>query len=266
MKQITLNNNIEMPILGLGTWTLRGDQCEETVRTAIECGYRLIDTAQMYQNEREVGNAIKACGVPREELFITTKICSPNDSYEATKKAIEKSLEELQLDYIDLMLIHEPYDNSQDMYRAMKEAYAEGKFRAIGISNFNPRLYEDFVKECEIIPAVNQVEAHIYHGQKELQETMKKYGTAMEAWSPFTAGKKDVFHNEVLLEIGNKYGKTAAQIILRYFVQRDVIVIPKSSKKERLIENISIFDFELNDEEMKKIDDLDEKTTLFGWY
>lgn len=266
MQYVTLNNALKMPILGLGTWTLRGKECEESVRTAIEVGYRLIDTAQMYENEREVGSAIKSCGIPREELFITTKICSPNNSYEKTKKAIEKSLEELQLDYIDLLLIHEPYEESQEMYRAMKEAYKEGKLKAIGISNFNVKLYEDFIKHCEIIPVVNQVETHIYHGQKELQEIMKKHGTLMEAWSPFTAGKKDVFHNETLVSIAKKYKRTVAQIILRYFVQRGIIVIPKSCKRERIIENISVFDFSLDSVDMKKIDALDEKTTLFGWF
>ncbi|MDO5294174.1 MAG: aldo/keto reductase [bacterium] len=265
MEHIILNNKKKMPVLGLGTWTLRGSQCEETVRTAIDCGYRLIDTAQMYENEREVGNAVKSCGVPREELFITTKICSPNNSYELTKAAINKSLQDLQVEYIDLMLIHEPYEEALEMYGAMKEAYDEGKLGAIGISNFNQKEYKEFCNKCEIIPVVNQVEAHIFRGQKELQELMKGYGTYMEAWSPFTAGKKDVFHQETLLAIGERHGKTAAQVILRYFVQRGCIVIPKSSKQERLIENISIFDFQLDQEEMKKIEALDEKTSLFGW-
>ena len=265
MKYISLNNGIKMPIIGYGTWTLKGKDCERAVIDALEVGYRLIDTAQMYKNEKEVGNAIKKTKILREEIFITTKICSPNTTYLKTKEAINKSLKELQLEYIDLMLIHKPYENSLKMYKAMEEAYKEGKIKAIGISNFNISEYNSFIKNCEIIPAINQVEAHIFFRKKDLQETMEKHKTKMEAWSPLVAGKEKIFENKILIDIGKKHNKTSAQVALKYLVQNDIIIIPKTSNKERMKENIDILDFELSDAEMTKISRLDKNKSLFGW-
>ena len=266
MNYIALNNDVKMPILGFGTARLEGGECEKSVLTALELGYRLIDTAQMYKNEAEVGNALKLSGIPRNDLFITTKICRPNNSYAATKSAIETSLKELQLDYIDLLLIHEPYEESQEMYRAMKEAYNEGLIRAIGISNFNKKLYSEFIKDCGIIPAVNQIEQHVFFQQNELNELMTLKGTHSQAWSPFAKGKNDFFKNKVLASIGEKYNKAVPQIALRFLIQMNISVIPKSSNKNRMIENMKIFDFELTDDDMNKIKALDEGKTLFGWY
>ena len=266
MKYITLNNNIKMPILGFGTARISGSECEKTVLDALEVGYRLIDTAQMYENEREVGNAIRKSGIPRNEIFITTKICRPNTNYELTKSAIEKSLKELQVDYIDLILIHEPYENSLDMYKAMKELYNEGKIKAIGISNFNYELYNDFIKNCGIIPALNQVEYHVFFQQNKLLHIMKSNKTNLQAWSPFAFGKNNFFQNEVLLKIAKKYNKTIAQVALRFLIQQGISVVPKSSNKYRLIENINVFDFELSKEDMEIIKSLDKGKTLFGWY
>ncbi len=266
MNYITLNNGVQMPILGLGTWDLRGRECEESILEAVGLGYQLIDTAQMYENERQVGNAIKRCGVPREELFITTKICRPNNSYQGTKSAIEVSLKELQLDYIDLLLIHEPYREAQEMYSAMKEAYQNGKIRAIGISNFNARWYSDFILDCGVIPAVNQVEAHVFFQQNKLRQRMSEHGTHIEAWSPFAAGKNNIFEDTVLAAIGQKYRKTATQIALKYLVQMGFAVIPKTSHRNRMIENMDIFDFQLIDDDMSRIRKLDQDKTLFGWY
>lgn len=266
MEFVTLNNGVKMPILGLGTWDLRGRQCEEVVATAIGEGYRMIDTAQMYQNEVEVGRGIKRSGARREELFITTKLYSPSRSYKLAQKGIDESLRNLDLDYIDLMLVHEPYSEAAEMYRALEEAYRAGKLRAIGVSNFKENFYRNFISSCEIIPAVNQVEAHVYFAQKKLQKVMTEYGTQMEAWAPFTEGRKNIFAEPVLVEIGKVHNKTSAQIALKYLVQKNIIVIPKSSKIERLRENINIFDFILSDEEMQKIETLDKGKSLFGWY
>lgn len=266
MEYTVLNNGIQMPMVGFGTWDLRGERCVQCVETALECGYRLIDTAQMYDNENEVGTAIRHSEIQRKELFITTKVYRPNNSYSKTRVAIEKSLETMKLDYIDLFLIHEPYQEAAEMYRAMEEAYTAGKIRAIGISNFNAGLYEKFISQCGAIPAVNQVEAHVLFGQRKLQAKMKAHGTQMEAWSPFAAGKQNLFHNQVLEAVGKDYGKTAAQIALKYLVQRGIIVIPKSANKERMLDNIALFDFTLTAEDMLRIDGLDQGKSLFGWY
>lgn len=266
MNFIELNNGVQMPVVGLGTWDLRGREGEESVLEAVGLGYRLIDTAQMYENERQVGNAINRCGVPREELFITTKIYRPNNSYRGAKSAIEVSLKELQLDYIDLVLLHEPYREAQEMYRAMKEAYRKGTIRAIGISNFNTRLYNDFVRDCNVIPAVNQVEAHVFFQQSELRLRMSEQGTHLQAWSPLAAGKNNLLANTILVVIGQKYKKTAAQIALRYLVQVGISVIPKSSHRNRMIENMDILNFQLTIEDMVRIRKLDQGQTLFGWY
>lgn len=264
MEFVTLNNNIKMPLLGLGTYTLQGNECEKCISEAIEIGYTLIDTAQMYANEKYVGNAIKH--YDRKNLFITTKLYSPSTSYERAKSDIEKSLNNLQTDYIDLLLIHEPYSQSLAMYRAMTEGVNSGKIKAIGISNFNKNQYLDFIKNCEIIPAVNQVECHVFYRQKDLQEVLAEYGTHMQAWSPFACGKNNFFNNPVLAETGKKYDKTPAQIGLKYLIQSGISAIPKSSKSNRLKENFDIFDFNLNDNDMKAIDTLNSNRTLFGWY
>lgn len=266
MKTVTLNNGIEMPVLGLGVYQLHGTDCERCVSEAAELGYRLFDTAQMYGNEKSLGNALKNCGIPRKELFITTKLYSPSRGYELAKSAIEESLDSLQTDYIDLLLIHEPYRESAEMYRAMREAYQDGKLRAIGISNFNEKQYLDFIRSCEIIPVINQVEAHVFYGQSKLQTVMAQHGTQMEAWSPFAAGKEQFFENDMLCTLGRKYGKSAAQIGLRFLIQRGIIAIPKTSHKERLKENMDIFDFELSVEDIKQLETLDKGKSLFGWY
>lgn len=265
-KTVTLNNGIEMPVLGLGLYQLQGTECERCVLEAADLGYRLFDTAQMYGNERSLGKALKNCGIPRNELFITTKLYSPSRSYSLAKSAIEESLDSLQTDYIDLLLIHEPYRESEEMYRAMREAYQDGKLKAIGISNFNKKQYLDFIRNCDIIPAINQVEAHVFYGQSKLQNVMTQYGTQMEAWSPFAAGKENFFENDTLCMLGQKYGKSAAQVGLRFLIQRGVIVIPKTSRKERLKENMDIFDFELSAEDIKQLETLDKGRSLFGWY
>lgn len=266
MEYFTLNNGVKMPILGFGTWDVRGAESERSILDALEIGYRLIDTAQMYGNERVVGNAIYKSGLSREELFITTKLYSPSTSYRAAKSGIEQSLNELQSDYIDLLLIHEPYAQSLEMYKAFKEAYGDGKVKAIGISNFNARLYSEFIRSCEVIPAINQVESHVYFPQLELQRKMSEHGTQMQAWAPFTEGRKNIFANKILNAIGEVHGKSAAQIALKYLVQNQIAVIPKSSHKDRMRENISIFDFQLTEEEIKQIQNLDGGKTLFGWY
>lgn len=266
MDMVPLNNGVDMPMLGLGTYALRGKDCEHCVLEALELGYRLFDTAQMYGNEREVGNALRRGGVPRGEMFVTTKLYRPSTSYARAKQGIEVSLNALQLEYVDLLLIHEPYREAEEMYPALEEAYQEGRLRAIGVSNFNAARYEAFLRVCTVIPAVNQVEAHIFFQQRELLEDMKKHGTHMQAWSPLAAGKNDFFHNPVLRDLGLTYGKTPAQIALRYLVQWGISVIPKSSQKERMKENLGIFDFHLQGEDMRRIQTLDRGKTLFGWY
>ncbi len=266
MDFITLNNGVKMPLLGLGLYLLHGRECEKCILEAIDIGYRLFDTAQMYGNEKELGNVVKQCGIPREELFLTTKIYRPNTDYASTKKAIEQSLRALQTDYIDLLLIHEPYHTANDMYKAMEEAYKEQKIKAIGISNFNSSKYINFIHNCNVIPAVNQVEAHVFFQQEELCQTIKQYGTHMEAWSPFATGKKQLFTNSVLKKIGEKYNKTPAQIALKFLIQRGITVIPKTSHEYRMKENINIFNFYLSEQDMEQIKKLDERKTLFGWY
>ena len=264
MEYKILNNGLKMPMLGLGVYQLNN---EEIITKAIdELGYRLIDTARMYGNEKIVGKAIKKSKIPREELFITTKVYGPDRGYEKTKRAIENSLENLGLDYIDLMLIHEPYKEALEMYKALEEAKKEGKIKSIGISNFNKKLYLEFIKQCKEIPQINQVEAHVFYSRKELQKILEKNGTVMEAWSPLAAGKNDIFNNETLNKIGKKYGKTAAQIALKYLLSRNIIIIPKSENIKRLKENIDLFDFELEKEDIKKIETLERKMSLFDWY
>ena len=263
MEYVVLNNGVKMPQLGYGVYQVAPEEAEHCVLDVISVGYRSIDTAQAYANEEGVGNAIAKCGVPREELFITTKIWISNAGYEKAKASIEESLKKLQTSYIDLLLIHQPFNDYYGTYRAMEEAYKEGKVRAIGVSNFYPDRFIDIANFCEIVPAVNQVETHVFQQQKVAKEVMKKYNTQIESWGPFAEGKNDYFNNPVLAEIGSKYGKSTAQTALRFLLQSGVVVIPKSTHKERMQENFNVFDFTLTEEEMKKIEALDGGESLF---
>ncbi len=263
MKYATLNNGVKMPMLGYGVYQVDPTECERCVLDAISAGYRSIDTAQAYNNEEGVGNAVKKCGVPRNELFITTKIWISNGGYEKAKASIDESLKKLKTDYVDLMLIHQPFNDYYGSYRAMEEAYKAGKIRAIGVSNFYPDRLIDLCKFTEIKPAVNQVETHAFQQQKKAHEIMKKYGVAHESWGPFAEGRKDFFSNDVLNGIGAAHGKTAAQTALRFLIQSDVIVIPKSVHRERMEENLNVFDFELTADEMAEIAMLDENESAF---
>lgn len=263
MKYVTLNNGIEMPILGYGVYQINNDETEKCVLDAISVGYRLIDTAQVYSNEDGVGNAIKKSGVKREELFITTKIWISNTGYEKAKVSIDESLKKLKTDYIDLILIHEPFGDYYGVYRAMVEAYKCEKVRAIGVSNFYPDRLIDICKFQEVIPAINQVETHIYYQQIKEREIMNKYGVQHEGWAPFAEGANKMFSNKILLKIANKYRKSVPQIILRFLIENDIVVIPKSIQKSRMIENFDIFNFELSNKDKKIIRDLDKGKSLF---
>ena len=264
MKYVKLLNGVEMPILGFGVYQIPDlEECERVVLEAIEVGYRSIDTAQVYGNEEAVGNAIKKSGVDRKEFFVTTKVWISNSGYEKAKASIEESLKKLQTDYIDLLLIHQPFGDYYGTYRAMEEYYKAGKLRAIGVSNFYPDRFVDIVNFVEIKPMINQVETHVFNQQIIPQEIMKEYGTQIESWGPFAEGKNNLFTNEILVKIGKKYDKTAAQVALRYLIQRDIVVIPKTVKKDRMIQNFSVFDFELSEDDMKEILKLDKKESLF---
>lgn len=263
MEYVKLNNGIEMPILGFGVYQITPEECERCVSEAIQIGYRSIDTAQAYFNEEGVGNAIRNSGIPRNEFFITTKVWISNAGYEKAKESIHESLRKLQTDYIDLLLIHQPFGDYYGTYRAMEEAYKEGKVRAIGVSNFYPDRFIDLAEFVNVKPAVNQVETHVFNQQVKPQEIMQQYGTRIESWGPFAEGKNDFFINETLKSIGDKYAKSVAQIALRFLVQRGVVVIPKSVNRERMKENIEVFDFELNQDEMAAIRKLDKGESLF---
>lgn len=263
MDYVTLNNGVKMPQLGYGVYQTPPEDTERCVLEAIEVGYRSIDTAQAYGNEEGVGNAIQKCGLPREDLFITTKIWISNAGYEKAKASIAESLRKLQTDYIDLLLIHQPFGDYYGTYRAMEEAYRAGKVRAIGVSNFYPDRYLDLAHFAEIKPAVNQVETHIFQQQKIAKEYMKKNGTQIMSWGPFAEGKNDYFNNPVLKDIAAAHGKSAAQVALRFLLQSDVVLIPKSVHKERMEENFNVFDFALTDEEMARIEALDTGKSLF---
>lgn len=263
MEYVTLNNGVKMPKLGFGVFQIAKDDCERCVLDAIKAGYRHIDTAQAYFNEEEVGNAISKCGLPREDLFITTKVWIDNYGYEQAKKSVLKSMEKLKADYLDLVLLHQPLSDYYGAYRALQELYKEGKIRAIGVSNFAPDRLADMVAFNEIPPQVNQVEVNPLHQQIPAQENMVKRHVQMEAWAPFGEGKNNMFHNPVLLKIAEKYQKSMAQVILRWLMQRDIVALAKSTHIERMKENIDIFDFVLSDEDMKKISELDTKESLF---
>jgi len=263
MNYVTLNNGVKMPQMGYGVYQVSPKECERCVLDAISVGYRLIDTAQAYHNEEGVGEAIKKCGVPREELFIVTKIWISNAGEEKAYASILESLKKLDTPYIDLILIHQPFGDYYGSYRAMERAYKEGKVRAIGVSNFYPDRFIDLQEHVEIKPAINQVETHVFNQQQEAQKYMQKYGCQIMSWGPFAEGLNDFFHNPLLTEIGKAHGKTLAQTALRYLIQRGVVIIPKSTHKERMQENLDIFDFELSDAEMQQIAALDLKHSLF---
>lgn len=264
MQKVILNNGVEMPILGFGVFQIADpNECEQSVYDAIMAGYRLIDTAASYQNEEAVGKAIKRSDVVREDLFITTKLWVQDTGYERTKLAFEKSLKKLQLDYLDLYLIHQPYGDVHGSWRAMEELYHEGKVRAIGVSNFHPDRLIDLIIHNEVIPAINQVETHPFNQQIESSKLMKENNVQIESWAPFAEGKNNMFQNEILVSIADKYNKSVAQVVLRWLTQREVVVIPKSVRKERIIENINIFDFELTQADMELMSTLDTNQSLF---
>lgn len=263
METVKLRNGVEMPVLGYGVFQVSPSECERCVTDAISVGYRLIDTAQAYFNEEGVGNAIRKCGVPSSELFIVTKVWISNAGYERAKASIDESLCKLQTDYIDLLLIHQPFGDYYGTYRAMEEAYKAGKLRAIGVSNFYPDRFIDLAEFSEIPPMVNQVETHVFNQQAEAQRIMQEYGTHIMAWGPFAEGRNNFFSNETLASIGAKYNKSVAQTALRYLIQRGVIVIPKSVRMERMEQNIDVFDFALTADDMQEISLLDMKRSLF---
>ena len=264
MEYVTLNNGVKMPRVGFGVYQIADTkQCEQAVLDAIEVGYRLIDTAQSYGNEEAVGNAIKKSGVPRKELFITTKVWITNYGYNQTIASVEASLKKMQLDYLDLVLLHQPFNDYYGAYRALIDLYKKGKIKAIGVSNFYPDRLVDLALFNEVKPAVNQVEVNVFHQQIEAQTYNEKYGVQMEAWAPFAEGRNNMFSNPELQEIGNKYNKSIAQVILRWLVQRNIVPLAKSVKKTRMQENINIFDFELSDEDMQKISAMDKKESSF---
>ena len=263
MDYVKLNNGVEMPILGYGVYQVSPEECERCVSDAVQVGYRSIDTAQAYYNEEGVGNAVRKCGVPRSDLFLTTKIWISNAGYERAKASIDESLRKLQTDYVDLLLVHQPFNDYYGTYRAMEEACKAGKARAIGVSNFYPDRFVDLAECCEIKPAVNQVETHVFNQQAAARKIMREYGTQIESWGPFAEGKNDFFTNETLAGIGKKYRKTVAQVALRFLIQRHVVVIPKSIRRERMIENLDVFDFSLAEEDMNAVAALDRGKSLF---
>lgn len=263
MEYMTLNNGVKIPKLGFGVFQISKENCENCVLDAIKVGYRHIDTAQSYFNEEEVGNAISKCGLPRKELFITTKVWIDNYGYEKTKKSVSKSMEKLKVDYLDLVLLHQPFSDYYGAYRALQDLYKDGKIRAIGVSNFAPDRLADIAAFNEIVPQVNQVEVNPLNQQISAQENMIKRQVQMEAWAPFGEGKNNMFNNPILLSIAKKYQKTAAQVILRWLMQRNIVALAKSTHIERMKENIEIFDFALSRKDMEMILKLDTKESLF---
>lgn len=263
MEYRLLNNGVKMPVLGYGVYQVDPAECERCVSDAISVGYRSIDTAQAYANESGVGNAVKKSGISRDQFFITTKVWITNAGEQAAARSIETSLRELKTDYIDLLLIHQPFGDYYGTYRAMEKACRDGKVRAIGVSNFYPDRLIDINNFCEIKPAVNQVETHIFQQQKAAHAVMEKYGIAHESWGPFVEGRKDFFTNPTVMAVGEKYGKTVAQTALRYLIQSGVIVIPKSVRRERMEENLNVFDFKLSESDMATLSALDKGESAF---
>lgn len=263
MEYVQLNNGLKMPILGYGVYQVTKEECERCVMDALKTGYRLIDTAQSYFNEEEVGNAIVKSGIPREEIFLTTKVWVEHYGYEETKKSVYESMRKLKTEYIDLMLLHQPFSDYYGAYRALEELYNEGVLKAIGVSNFYPDRLVDIANFADIVPMVNQVETHVLNQQTEAKKWMDKYEVQIEAWAPFGEGRGGLFENPVLTAIGEKYGKTAAQVMLRWNIQRGVVVLPKSTHIERMKQNFNVFDFVLSDEDMTAIATLDTQTSSF---
>lgn len=264
MQKIKLNNGLEMPILGFGVFQIPDEkECEQAVLDAIETGYRLIDTAASYQNEKAVGNSIKKSGVPREELFITTKLWAQDMGYERTKLAFQKSLDKLQLNYLDLYLIHQPYGDVFGSWKAMQELYEEGKIKAIGVANFHSDRLIDLIVNSGFSPAINQIETHPFQQQIEAHKFMVDNNVQIQSWGPFAEGKNEIFKNEILKIIAEKYNKSVAQVILRWLIQRNIVAIPKSVRKERMVENFNIFDFKLSEDDMQSITKLDTKSSMF---
>lgn len=263
MQTVKLNNGIEMPQIGYGVYQVSPQECERCVSDALSVGYRMIDTAQAYHNEDGVGNAVRKSGIARDEIFLVSKIWISNYGYEKAKASIDGSLSKLQTDYIDLMLLHQPFCDRYGAYRALEDALKEGKIRAIGVSNFYPDHFIDLASNMEIVPAVNQVETHVFDQQVEAQKIMEEFGTRMMAWAPLAEGRNNFFTNEILAEIGGKYGKSIAQVALRWLIQRGVIIIPKSTHVERMQQNLDIFDFNLTADDMEEIAGLDTDTSLF---
>ena len=263
MKTVTLNNGVVMPQIGYGVYQVSPAECERCVSDALSVGYRMIDTAQAYHNEEGVGAAVKKSGIARDELFLVSKVWISNYGFDKAKASIDESLRKLGTDYIDLMLLHQPFCDRYGAYRALEAAYKEGKVRAIGVSNFYPDHFIDLASNVEIVPAVNQVETHVFDQQVDAQDYMKEFGTHVMAWAPLAEGRNNFFTNPVLEEIGRKYGRSVAQVALRWLIQRDVIIIPKSVHIERMQQNLDIFDFELSQEDMAAIAALDTKQSLF---
>ncbi|MDO5614690.1 MAG: aldo/keto reductase [Cruoricaptor ignavus] len=264
MKTVNLNNGVEMPILGYGVFQIPDyDECKKSVLTALETGYRSIDTAQAYGNEKAVGDAIRESGIPREEIFVTTKLWISDFGYEKAKAAFEKSMEKLQLDVLDLYLLHQPFNDVYGAWRALEELNKSGKIRAIGVSNFYPDRLVDLIEFNEIVPAVNQIETHPFFQRHEDRKILDEYGIVHESWAPFAEGKNNLFTNETLVTIGKKYGKSVAQVTLRWLIQRDVVVIPKSVTPLRIKENFEVFDFELSNEDMAAVARLDDAASHF---
>ncbi len=263
MQTIKLNNGVEMPQMGYGVYQVSPQECERCVTDALSVGYRMIDTAQAYQNEEGVGNAVAKCGISREDIFIVSKIWISNFGYERAKKSIDESLRRLRSNYIDLMLLHQPFGDRYGAYRALEEAYKEGKVRAIGVSNFYPDHFIDLCANVDVVPAVNQIETHVFQQQIESRKYMDELGIAHMSWGPLAEGRNGFFTNETLINIGKKYGKTGPQVALRYLLDRGVIIIPKSSRKERMAENFNIFDFKLSQDDMDAILKLDTGKSVF---
>lgn len=264
MKTVTLNNGVEMPALGFGVFQMRDPaECERSVIDAIDVGYRLIDTAASYMNEDAVGRGLRGSGVARQELFITTKLWVQDASYEGARRAVENSLRRLQLDYLDLYLIHQPYGDVYGAWRAMEEMHAEGKLRAIGVSNFYPDRIVDFVLHQKVVPAVNQIELHPFHQQAQARALNAQHKIQVEGWAPFAEGKHGIFQNPVLTSVAARHGKSVAQVILRWLIQEGIVAIPKSVQKARMAENFAVFDFELSPADMDAIKSLDTRTSAF---
>ena len=265
MEYKILNNGVKMPMVGLGVYNISQRETRRVVEDAISVGYRSIDTAAMYYNERAVGEAVRTCGIPREQIFITTKICDSCYTREETLRSVDDSMTQLNLDYVDLMLIHWPVGNPTVMWRTLEELYQKGLFRAIGVSNFYPNTFLKIVKGATVMPVLNQCETHVLYQQRKMLEYLKPYNVELEAWSPLAEGRHGIFKNPSLTAVGERHGKTAAQIALKFLVQNGIIIIPKTTHKERMMENIDLFDFTLSDDDMEEVRHLDTGRNVTGW-